>query len=369
MSYTVARQAMHGRVDPQLLTPSTFAADLGAVTLQSASGNRASEQTIDHVTVDGTLAGSSGGRVDVRARESASDWQVVVHDSAGNDATNRVGHLDGRISLVGLDRTQAKRLAAAARSFRERGKTGSGPSLPARQDSLREMLDATDGLLTRVEADETLDHLAFNLGPDKGGSLGRMQLRLTGSAEDQRLNAGMDITLDELSLATLSAESAAYVPHHVTAKSILTGIPSGLLKALLRKAIAPDANSVLLQKQAAALLAAPGASAAVESLVFDAGPLRVRSSARLVPRATGEVGADIHISAAGVDALVGQLQANPNTQGVLPMVFMAKGAGRAEGDSIVWDIALGGGPITINGVPFGQPAPQSRQSGPPGRTR
>ena len=38
------------------------------------------------------------------------------------------------------------------------------------------------------------------------------------------------------------------------------------------------------------------------------------------------------------------------------MMFMAKGMGRPEGDAVVWDIALGDGPMTINGVPFGQPA-------------
>jgi hypothetical protein len=30
--------------------------------------------------------------------------------------------------------------------------------------------------------------------------------------------------------------------------------------------------------------------------------------------------------------------------------------GRVQGENIVWDVALGGGPITINGVPFGQTA-------------
>jgi hypothetical protein len=47
-------------------------------------------------------------------------------------------------------------------------------------------------------------------------------------------------------------------------------------------------------------------------------------------------------------------------QGVLPMVFLAKGMGRVQGDSIVWDIALGGGPLTVNGMPFGQAAGRTR---------
>jgi hypothetical protein len=104
----------------------------------------------------------------------------------------------------------------------------------------------------------------------------------------------------------------------------------------------------------------PGARAGLDSIAFDAGPVHVLGSARLRPRATGEIGADIHISASGVDALLVRLQSKPELQGVLPLLFMAKGLGRAQGDSIVWDIGVGGGPLTVNGTPFGQPSARTR---------
>jgi hypothetical protein len=217
------------------------------------------------------------------------------------------------------------------------------------------MLDASDGLLTRIEADETLEGLNFNFGGN-AGALGRIGMHLTGNAEDQRLDAEVDIALDELSLATMSADSAAFLPHHLTARSVLAGIKAVELKALLRAATAPDVDPAMLQSQATALLATPGAKAAIEALAFDVGPLRVRGSARFVPRVNGEIGADVHISAIGVDALLAQMQSKPNMQGALPMLFLAKGMGRVQGENVVWDVALGGGPITINGVPFGQTA-------------
>ena len=192
------------------------------------------------------------------------------------------------------------------------------------------------------------------------GALDRMQLHLTGGATEETVNAGLDMAMDELSLTAVSADSAAFLPHHVTARSVLAGIPAGPLKMLLRAALAPGADPAALQKQATALLATPGAQAALELVAFDAGPLRVRGSARYVPRADGEIGADVHITAAGVDALLAKLQGNPNVQGILPMIFLAKGMGRAEGDSVVWDIAMGGGPMTINGTPFGQPPGRRR---------
>jgi hypothetical protein len=36
------------------------------------------------------------------------------------------------------------------------------------------------------------------------------------------------------------------------------------------------------------------------------------------------------------------------------MVLLAKGIGRPEGDSLIWDISLGDGPIAVNGIPLGQ---------------
>lgn len=362
VSYTIAQQAVHGRLDPKLTTPSTLVADLGAITLQTASGNQTSEQAIERITLDGTISAAPGGQADLHARDSADGWHVVVRDPGGLASDNLVRRLEGHVSLIGLDRAQGRRFMAAARVL-----TGTATSSPRQTDlspaaraGLREMLDATDGLLTRIEADETLDGVKFSFGGSNAGTLGRMQLRARGSAEDQLLNARMDLALDDFSLATGSADSVAFLPHHVTARSILAGIPTASLKALLRAAIAPDADPALLQMQATALLTAPGARAEIESVVFDSGPLHVRSAVRFVPRDNGEIGADIHISATGVDALIAQVQTKPNMQGVLPMVLLAKGMGRVHGDSIVWDIALGGGALRVNGMPFGQPAARTR---------
>ncbi len=61
-----------------------------------------------------------------------------------------------------------------------------------------------------------------------------------------------------------------------------------------------------------------------------------------------------------MDTLLAQAQSQPNLQQVMPMVFLAKGMGRPEGNNLIWDIRLGDGPLTVNGVPFGQPAGKRR---------
>ena len=153
VSYTVARQAMHGRLDPKLLTPSTFMADLGAITLQTASGDQSSNQAIERVTLDGTISGAPDSRVDLAAHDTASNWHLVVRDPAGPVADNFARQVGGQVSLTGLDRAQGRRLIAAARSLAGTAKSAAAqPDLtPAMRDGLREILAATEGLLTRLK--------------------------------------------------------------------------------------------------------------------------------------------------------------------------------------------------------------------------
>jgi len=362
VSYTIGQQAVRGRLDPQLATPSTLVANLDTITLHSVSGGQNAEQSIEHLVLDGALSGASDGRVNLRARDSVTNWHAVTRDPGGLESDSLVRRVNGHVALTDLNRAQGSRLMTAAHALMgaARPSPQQADLSPAQRNGLRAILDATTGLLTRIEADETFDGMKFNFGHGNAGTLSRMQLHVTGEAEDQRLNAGIDIAMDEFSLASLSGDSQSLVPHHVNARSVLAGIPTGPLLGLLRAATAPGADPAMLQRQATALLAVPGAQAAIESIAFDSGPLKVRGSARFVPRADGEVGADIHIAAAGVDALMVQMQGKPSMQGMLPMIFLAKGLGRAQGDSIVWDIGLGGGPPTVNGVPFGQPAGRTR---------
>ena len=80
----------------------------------------------------------------------------------------------------------------------------------------------------------------------------------------------------------------------------------------------------------------------------------------MVKRANGVLGADIHVSATGLDQLIAEAQGKPSLQKGIPFMFMAKGMGRPDGGATVWDIAVGGGPVTVNGTPLGQAGAPTR---------
>ncbi|HBK08232.1 MAG TPA: hypothetical protein DDZ81_20670 [Acetobacteraceae bacterium] len=351
VSYTIGQQTIRGRLDPTLATTSNLSADLGTITLQSVAGGRDNQQTLERLTLDGNLSAAPGGRVDLLGRASAANWHAMASDPA---AYTSVRHLDGHFALTGLDQAQAARLLVAARSL------SSMPKARAQHEGPRALLEAANGLLTHIDVDQTVDGVKFDLGHGSAGALGRMKVHLKGGAEDHLVNATADIAADEASWASVSSDMAGFMPHHVTARSVLAGLPVGPLMALLRAAAAPNADQAALQRQAAALLNTPGARAAIESLNFDAGPVHVRGSAKFLPRPNGDAGADIHISASGVDALMAQVQGNATLRGIIPFLFIAQGLARPGGDGLSWDIAIGGGPLTINGTAFGQPLGKTR---------
>lgn len=235
------------------------------------------------------------------------------------------------------------------------------------RQSLRAMVEAANGLLNRIEAEETIEDIRFAMnaggagggGPTEG-AIGRVRFDIGGDTADQRLNGRLGVTLEGISTTAVAAGNAAFIPHHVDFKTVLAGVDIPKLMALLRAVTEPDADLDQVQEQAMALLADPKARFGIEALAFNSGPLQVSGSARAVSRPDGQLGAEIHIAASGIDGLLAQAQTRPDLQQVMPMVMMAKGMGRPQGDTLVWDVSLGDGPPKVNGVAFGQPRPRRR---------
>jgi len=104
-----------------------------------------------------------------------------------------------------------------------------------------------------------------------------------------------------------------------------------------------------------ALLNDPDAKAGIETLVIESGPLVLDGSARVRPLPGDAAGVDVHLTARGLDAMMTELQRNPQAMQILPMIFLAKGMAKPVGDTLVWDIGYAAGAVTINGVPLAQP--------------
>ena len=365
IAYAIGQQTITAKIDPTLAMPSSYAATFGQVRVSSDHGDQHAEQLFDHYTVDGTVSADPGGLVTLTSQGSGTGFHLVSRGLNGFISDASVKALAGHFAVEGLDRGRATRLLGAAHGLSAGARQpGQPPGLSgAQREALRDVIEALTGLMSRIEVEESLEDVHFDIGAGPGttsGAIGRVRVTMTGDTADQRLNTHIGVLADEISTPMMTAAHAGFMPHHIDLRTILAGVPVRPLMALMRAATAPGADPAVLQAQAMSLFADPRVRAGIESLSFDSGPLRITGSARVVPRPGGDVGADIHIAASGVDALLAEAQSQPSLQGIMPMVFMAKGMGRPQGDGLVWDISLGDGPIKINGVPFGQAQGKTR---------
>jgi len=371
LSFSIRQQAIHARVDPTLSAASPFAAELGTVTVQTDSGAQRTQQTIERYLLQGTLTGDDARHVNLQTQSSAANWRIKATDKAGATASSRIRSAAGSFNVEGLDRVQAQRLMLAARAVatgiqaaraeaarpRVPGTPAPDrppPLSPALRAQLRALVDASAGLLTRLEAEDSFQDIIFEALPDNGGSMGQVRVALASEARNDRLNAQLDVTMNDLTLSAVPVDLAAYLPHHIEFKPALSGVHIGQLMRLLRDATAADPDQSALRDEAMALLNDSNARIGIDRVFFDSGPLRLQGSARLRPQTGGMPGIDIHLATTGLDALIAQAQDNPRVQPMLPLVFLAKGMARSQGDSLVWDISLSDGVFTVNGTPIGQ---------------
>jgi hypothetical protein len=299
ITYSIGHQTITAKVDPGLTTPSSYSADLKAIRMLSEQGEQHGEQTIDRYTINGTVFADSGGRLTLASQASGTAIRFIGHGPNGFASDVAIRASAGHFSMEGLDRVQGTRLLTALRRIPAVGKTSDQPSgiSQDQREALRAIVEATGGLLNRVEAEEILEDIRFAAGTGSdatSGTVRRLRLNITGDAVAERLNTQFGIALDGISSSALSAENAMFIPHRVDLKTNLSGVRIGLLMALLRAATEPGMDPAALLAQAMTLLADPQVRIGIEALSLDSGPLQIKGSAKVMPRPDGQLGADIH---------------------------------------------------------------------------
>jgi hypothetical protein len=351
--FSIGQQTAHGRIDPTLTAPSPYAIALSDVALHFDNAATPAELRVGQVTLDGTLTGADGGRMNVRSHSQADNWQFGMTSKAGGPVAASLRRLNVQYDVDGLDRARADRLRAAFRAIGEARRDHAAPDLKGPVAPWRALVDAGDGLLSGLRLQETWQGLHFEGPRGNTGDINEVRLGVRSEVTGDSVSAHVDVGVHGMALATVPAQFAAYMPQQVGFTTMLAGIPSEALRHLLREATAPGADPAALQRQAIALLAEPGAQAGIDSLLVESGPLTVRGSARVRPLPDGTAGLDIHLTAHGMDAMLARLQADPQVRNVMPVLFLAKGLGKPDGDGLVWDIELAHGHARVNGVPMG----------------
>ena len=370
IAFTIGQQAIHGRIDPSLSQPSPFAGEWQTITMRTEVGDQHTEQTIARQTMDGTITGDADNRMSFRTQGTGSDWKISVPGKDGVARGSVIRSVATSLEIEGLDRSQSERLRAAMRAFAAGLQPNAPGGKPAdltqfQRDQLRAMVDASVGLLSRMSMEETLEGIHFASPDGTDGEIGRMRIGLGGESRAEHLEAHVDIAMHDLTIGSVPADLALFLPSVVQIRPSVSGVRTAAFETFLRHASRNGSTPAALQAEAIALLSEPGARLGIESLSVVAEPLHLEGSARVKPSPSGAAGFEAHLVAHGVDAMIATAQSNPKAAQIMPMVFLAKGMARPEGDALVWDIAFGDGVFTVNGVPMGGPAaPGSRPKRP-----
>ena len=362
VAFTIGSQAASARLGPTPTAETAYTASFGAIRTHTEQAGQRFDQAVEKFASNGTVVATADHRISFSMQTLATGLHLTGHAADGGSSDTALRTIAGHVSIDGLDQAQGNRLVAAVRALIAAASAPPHPAAPttslARHQQLRAVIDAAPGLLNRIEADQTIQAIHFRFANPTGTSAGTiddLHVHIAGAAARDRLDGRLAIAADGIAIPTVPPQTQDLVPHHIDLRTVLAGVRTAPLIALLQTAADGRTDPALLQAQATALLAEPGARIAIEALSFDAGPLAVTGSANLRPPATAGLAGEIHIAARGLDALLARIQRQPAVQQALPVIFLAKALARTQGDSLVWDISFGDGPLTVNGTPLGQP--------------
>lgn len=359
--FSIGQQTAHGRIDPTLSLSSPYAMALSEIVLHIESSASPANLTIGQMTLDGTITGDAEGHVTTRARSSADNWHFLSASKTGPSLRLSLRSVNTRYDIDGLDRAKAERLREAVKSVSPTQQAvtqvpgQAPPTSPALRGQLRALIDGSAGLLSNVDIEEIFQGLHFETAGGNHGDVGEIRLEVATEAADNRMAGHCDISLDHMTLAAaVPTQFSLYAPRRIALKAAVSGIPAESLRDVLREATEANADLSALWAQAIALLGEPGAGAGLETMLIESGPLLLQGTGRIRPMPNGSAAFEVHLTAHGLDAMQTLIQSDPGAQQIMPMLFLARGMGKQEGDGLAWDISLTDGIVTVNGISMGQ---------------
>ena len=355
MTFSLGHQDTHGVIDPSLTSSSTFHSELRDVAVTTDSAMQHQEQHLDRWLMDSSLKPAKDGRFDLVSDTTMEGWKSAAKLQAGTpiafgaQTIHAIGELNGvnRDKVGGLIAAAGGLIGTLPQDAMTKGAHGDIP--PAAMVQLHLMVAALHDLVGSVSLEETMDGVQIEIAGMGGLTIKHLLFGFGGEAPDGKLRAWIDIGVDGLDSPTLPPKIAAYLPRHFEIKPSLSGVQTADILKLAADAtdgspdesrLAPDLSAVLSN----------GASLGVETLAFDLGPAKFSGTGHAVMLSPDSWRGESRITATGLDKLVTEAQGNPDMAQAVPILIMARGLAKPDGDHLVWDVVSDDGKLTINGM-------------------
>jgi hypothetical protein len=368
LAFSLGSQDIRASVDPTLALVSTYSLtvrDIQVSGYDRSSGPGGAEPPLQaHAglwTAGQVVTGGPDGRMTQRTSGAVEDFGFTARENGQETAVVTLDKVDVAYSARGVDRARARELGDLARPV-QRPRPGPGETAEAQRQRLLRLFDLTAGLMTGFDLEESFQGLHIETA-DATLDLGEAKLVIAAEETDTGVSGRLDIGISEPALSSLPEQYAPYLPRKALVRAAFGGIPADGLRRWMHDALTDGDDVAENQRRALALLDSPGARAGIEAMLIQSGPMTVQGSAQVKPQADGTAAVEMHLSARGLDEMLALVQADPAAQQILPVLYLLKGMGRKEGDSVAWDIGFAHGALTVNGVPMGAPqgrAPEGR---------
>jgi len=353
-------------IDPDLKLPSSFAVDGANIVITTIGPRQTQEQRIDRYTATGNATPAAGGLLDVSTMTELDGWRTGALAPGGVAAGSGMRLATATAHIEGLEPSQVGPAIAALVSLsaalpaptRTRNGTGTHLGLPDLPPqglvALHRLVAALPGIATSFRIDETLEGVQFEIAGIGGAAIDRVRLGFGGKAPAGLLRAWFDLGLQGLSARGLPEAQAALVPRMVSFRPSVSGVPVEALNRLLAAMTEPGhPPPARLAPEVAALFAQGSLTVGIEALDVAIGPAEFTGAGSVLLLSPTEREGQARIAATGFDALVEQMRGDPRSGAALPLLILARGLAKADGDRLVWTIAVDrSGKTTVNGIGF-----------------
>jgi hypothetical protein len=140
------------------------------------------------------------------------------------------------------------------------------------------------------------------------------------------------------------------VPRRVALHPVLSGVGVAELTGLALAATATPPDDQARDAALAALFNGPGITIGIDPLTIELPAARLDATGSVVVRGPDRYAGRAKVVLTGFDALMAQAQDDPNLRDIAPVLILARGLAKPEGDHLVWDVVADESGGTVNGV-------------------
>ena len=363
MTMAFESQQTTGVYDPSLASSSIFTTTVTGYATEVTSAAGVQTSRIGKLVGRSEWLPSGPGRVTIQGGSTLENYTSVSPLSGGEEARVTIGRMGGatRIENFNVDglgallRTAFEVGTAAKAGAKTGGKTGGETGgnaartvpLPEEKALVTRLLGQVFAMMDALDADYSYEDVQVEAGSLFSGSLRRFALGLSTGAPDGKMEIKLRLGMEGLDTPLIPPGPwVEFVPHKVSLAPRIGGVPKDATMALLRRAIETDGTGIA--EDVMALIADNPLSLAIEDLLIELGPLRLKGEGSLEVSSPDEATGEAVLRATGLDALIRRANQIPDLKMAAPVLIFLKGIGRQEGTETVWNISYADRKIVVN---------------------